>query len=74
MMYGITNAGVKGLYHDSKANPISKDCFGAWMDADIAKLGAFAQKLDDPWSIKADDAKAAFGTLVDMHYKNFGAC
>jgi hypothetical protein len=75
MLRGLVNSGVKGLYHETKIEPISKDCFGDWIDDEFDGIADYALKIyDDWWSFNFADATKVSNTLIGIHYKNMEAC
>jgi hypothetical protein len=75
MIQGMYNSSVKGLYHEDSTRPISKDCFGDWIDVEINKLDDIKNKfMDDFWSVGLTDAQFASDTIVNAWYKNMDIC
>lgn len=75
LMQGVFNSSVKGWYHEDTERPISEDCFGDWMDAEISKIHNIVKKgHDDFWSVTLSDATNVATTAINMHYKNMDAC
>ena len=75
MFYHMWNGFVKGLYSSQKANIVSEECFGAWVDTDFENLSNVAETLFEKFEgITYDEAITAGNNVVDIVYKNLDFC
>jgi len=76
LKYSMWNGAVKGIYNETKANPVTKECYGEWMTPKIESVMLVADKFDsgDIWTITKDEAEGAAENLIDLVFENTSKC